>query len=105
METLFVYGTLYEPDVQQRLIGRTISGQPDSLAGYSSNTTLLDPYPVAIPEDGANMTGFVLRVTTDELVLLDEYEGDCYLRIKVWLQSGLEAWVYVVNPACIDVTG
>lgn len=100
MIDLFVYGTLQDGVVQQSLVGRTIDGALDTLEDYTINTMLMPPYPVAIKETGARIDGQVLRITEDELALLDDYEGACYLRIRVWLVSGTDAWVYVGNPAC-----
>lgn len=100
MIDLFVYGTLQDHMVQQSLIGRTIDGAKDTLEDYTINTVLMPPYSVAVPKDGGRIDGRVLIITQDELTTLDAYEGECYLRIRVWLVSGREAWVYIVNPAC-----
>ena len=102
MEALFVYGTLQESHVQERLIGRTIEGQSDELRGYRRDWTLLPPYPVAMPsEPEGHIRGTVLEVTGDELEIMDIYEGLCYVRIKVILLSGREAWVYIGNSAIL----
>jgi hypothetical protein len=37
----------------------------------------------------------VFTISKEELLLADNYETDDYKRIKVKLQSGKEAWVYV----------
>lgn len=100
MERLFVYGTLQNHAVQERLIGRSLSGARDSLQGYQVDYELLAPYPVAIPVDEGIVDGQVLEITGDELEKLDQYEGECYLRIRVWLTSGQETWVYIGNPSC-----
>ncbi len=100
MERLFVYGTLQDPQVQENLIGRSLSGTVDSLSGYRINNLLMPPYPVAMPADDSVIDGRILEITKDELEKLDEYEGECYLRIRVWLQSGQETWVYIGDPAC-----
>lgn len=99
METLFVYGTLREAHIQQHLLGRVLEGQSDSLQGFRRNWILLPPYPVAMPsEPDEHIQGLVLRVTADELAILDTYEGICYLRQRLTLISGIEAWVYTGNP-------
>lgn len=100
MEKLFVYGTLQDSDVQKSLMGREILGHSDSLNGYIINSMLMPPYPVALPEDNSQIDGQILQVSLDELEKLDEYEGECYIRIQTWLVSGQEAWVYIGNPAC-----
>lgn len=100
MERLFVYGTLQDSQIQETLIGRSLSGIGDSLQGYQINHLLMSPYPVAIPKNEGIIEGQILEVTTNELEKLDEYEGECYLRIRVWLMSGQETWVYIGDPAC-----
>ncbi|GAB5492822.1 MAG: hypothetical protein Phog2KO_30370 [Phototrophicaceae bacterium] len=99
MEKLFVYGTLQDSHVQHSLLGREILGQTDCLQGYSINFVLLPPYPVAMPDDNGQVDGQILDLSTNELEKLDDYEGEGYLRIRVWLESGQEAWVYIGNPA------
>jgi gamma-glutamylcyclotransferase (GGCT)/AIG2-like uncharacterized protein YtfP len=99
METLFVYGTLREAHVQMCLIGRVIEGQIDELRGYRRDWTLLPPYPVAIPcEPDEHIRGHILQITEDELALMDTYEGRKYIRARLILESGTEAWVYIGNP-------
>jgi gamma-glutamylcyclotransferase (GGCT)/AIG2-like uncharacterized protein YtfP len=98
MELLFVYGTLHEPDVQIRLIGRTVPSETDSLRGYERNFNLLPPYPVAMPAENSEIHGHILEIRAEELVIFDIYETQAYQRIRVNLQSGREAWVYIGNP-------
>jgi gamma-glutamylcyclotransferase (GGCT)/AIG2-like uncharacterized protein YtfP len=98
MELLFVYGTLYEPEVQLRLIGRLLDSHPDTLRGYERTSHLLPPYPVAMPDENKEIDGYVLQVTPEELAQFDIYETDDYQRIRVTLDSGTEAWVYIGNP-------
>lgn len=96
MEHIFVYGTLYDPDVQQRVIGRLVGGKPDTLDGwYKSQITLGDgTYPIIIPNAGTSVEGHVLEVTEEELLRMDIYETNSYNRRRVKLRSGLETWVY-----------
>ena len=100
MEQLFVYGSLQDPVVQDTLIGRTIEGQADTLLGYRINMTLMPPYPVALPAHNHPIDGLILQVSAEELIKLDVYEGECYLRVRITLESQQEAWVYIGNPAC-----
>lgn len=100
MERLFVYGTLQDETIQNSLIGRTVPGVPDRLNGYKISHVLMPPYPVAMPADSASIDGQILEISADELIKLDEYEGECYLRIEVWLESGQKTWVYIGNHTC-----
>jgi gamma-glutamylcyclotransferase (GGCT)/AIG2-like uncharacterized protein YtfP len=96
IERLFVYGSLREPAVQMRIIGRTIEGTPDVLEGYTHKWVQFPEgeFPMIVPEPGSEVDGLILDVTADEMPLLDCYETDAYRRIRVTLKSGIETWVY-----------
>ena len=96
MELLFVYGTLQDPAVQQRLIGRTITGTPDVLDGYFKSSMFMSDgiYPLVIPRHKQEVSGLVLEVTPEELLAMDVYETTAYRRVRVPLRSGRESWVY-----------
>ncbi|HUN08795.1 MAG TPA: gamma-glutamylcyclotransferase [Aggregatilineales bacterium] len=97
MERLFVYGTLRDPLVQIRVIGRTATGSIDFLDGYQRGTIKLGEreYPILDAAASDNyVEGLVLEVSTDELQRLDIYETSAYRRIRVSLRSGGEAWTY-----------
>lgn len=96
MEHLFVYGTLREGPVQKMVIGRTVSGQPDRLAGYKKDQIELATgiYAIIRRKAGGSVAGLVISVTPAELKLIDDYEGSAYRRVKVELVSGQRAWVY-----------
>ena len=96
MELLFVYGTLQDPEVQTRIIGRTVSGTPDVLEDFFKSPIAMSDgvYPLVIPRHGAAVEGMVLEVTQEELARMDVYETSAYRRVRVPLRSGREAWVY-----------
>lgn len=95
-ELLFVYGTLMESQVQQKIIGRSVPGEPDSLAGYEKDRIRLGGgvYPIVRPRANSSVEGVVIAVSPAELELIDQYETDAYRREKVVLASGRRAWVY-----------
>lgn len=96
MELLFVYGTLQDPAVQQRLIGRTVAGTPDVLEGFFKSSMSMPEgvYPLVIPRHGHEVAGLVLELSEDELLKMDVYETNAYRRVRVPLKSGRETWVY-----------
>ncbi len=96
MERLFVYGTLGNPAVQQRVMGREITGTPDTLDGwFKAQITLGDgTFPIIIPNAGTSVDGLVLELSDEELLRTDIYETSAYRRRRVALRSGVEAWVY-----------
>ncbi|MEK7510013.1 MAG: gamma-glutamylcyclotransferase family protein [Patescibacteria group bacterium] len=99
-EYLFVYGTLRDAEVQKRVVGRLMPGEPDTLEGYGKSIITLGKrtYPIISPQDGSVIEGEVLTLTLEELEKTDEYETSAYTRQKVTLQSGKTAWVYIKNP-------
>jgi len=107
-EYLFSYGTLQKEKVQIDLFGRILQGSGDALRGYSISTIEIkdeaflskgeEKYhqTVIISDDKSDcIKGTVFEITAEELLLADKYEPDGYERIKVMLESGKEAWIYV----------
>lgn len=99
METLFVYGTLRDPQIQIEVSGRADRGTPDPLDEYGIGEIQISKsrYPVIQPREDDSISGLRLKVTAQELELIDAYETPAYARIRVTLHSGRTAWVYVRN--------
>lgn len=107
-ETLFSYGTLQRDDVQLELFGRLLNGTRDILTGYKiASIKINDEAFLAKGEEKFQKTlvlsndvadiieGTIFEISTEELLLADQYEPDNYQRIKVLLQSKKESWIYV----------
>lgn len=96
--SVFAYGTLLLPGVQEMVIGRQIEGKPDRLAGHRKSSVRdgETSYPNIVSADGEHVDGYILEVSQDELARMDMYEGGIYTRLKVTLESGTKAWVYRV---------
>jgi len=98
MESLFVYGTLKNQEVQKLVIERLPESSKDSIAGYRLENVEIDgeTYPILIPDSKQKkpIEGLVLLVTEEELKKLDLYETDVYERKTVRLKSGKKAFVY-----------
>ena len=104
--TVFTYGTLQLPSIQQQLFGRTIEGHDDMLHGFAlgkipisdpviSREVGCDHYLAIYPAETARpLHGKVLQLSESELATADHYEGILYQRIQVFLHSGEKAWVY-----------
>ncbi|MBX7257780.1 MAG: gamma-glutamylcyclotransferase [Candidatus Hydrogenedentes bacterium] len=94
---LFAYGTLLDPGIQDRVIGRCIQGRPDVLEGYrlASVEDGGETFPNCVPATGERVPGRILELTRDELARADGYEGDLYTRERLTLGSGVSAWVYI----------
>lgn len=98
-DKLFVYGSLKDPEVQQLFMGRIIKGTPNTISGYTLSTIDygLETFPVLIP-DGLNkqkINGLVLELSSEEIQVIDNYEGEEYVRIQATLADNTKAWVYV----------
>ncbi len=96
---LFSYGSLQQQEVQLSLYKRVLKGNEDQLKGFKLTEELLyDQYPIIIEtNDNTDLiSGFVFEITLEELKFTDEYEGEHYRRIQVKLESGREAWCYVM---------
>lgn len=97
VEYLFSYGTLRDPDIQLAVIGRVIPGEPALLPDYRKAVLRVGDrdYPAVVPAPGDSVAGVVLGVSPEELARMDAYETDAYTRVRVRLEKGREAWVYV----------
>jgi gamma-glutamylcyclotransferase (GGCT)/AIG2-like uncharacterized protein YtfP len=107
-EYLFSYGTLQQEKTQLELFGRKFHGTSDVLKGYKVATIeIKDETFLARGEERFQKTlvnttdrndsieGTVFEITHEELLLSDKYEPNNYKRIKVTLESGKEAWIYI----------
>lgn len=105
---LFSYGTLRQANVQLATFGRRLVGRPDALPGFVvSPMTITDPHVIAasgseihtIARSSGNradrIPGLVFFLTPAEIEAADRYEAGPIARIRVRLESGTEAFVYV----------
>ena len=107
-EHLFSYGTLQTESVQLSTFGRRLAGSPDALVGYCLRMIKIEDQDF-VATSGAEyhhtleftgsasdfVEGTVFSVTQQEIEQADAYEPDGYKRVRVQLQSGTEAWIYV----------
>jgi len=104
---LFSYGTLQKQKVQIELFGRILQGSGDTLIGYKVSTIEIKDesfllkgeqkyqLTAVISKDNDNIKGTVFEITEEELRLANKYEPVNYKRVKVVLESGKEAWIYI----------
>lgn len=112
-EYLFSYGTLQKQKTQLALFGRTLRGSADMLSGYqiaaieitdesflSKGEEKFQRTLILTNDKNDTIKGTALEVTQEELLTADTYEPENYKRIKVQLESGKDAWIYVaIDPA------
>lgn len=83
---LFVYGTLLDPSVRRRVLGRTVklTIHPVILRDHRILRIAGKPYPNAKAAPGARAPGAALYgLTPGHLARLDHYEGAEYDRVAV----------------------
>ena len=87
---VFVYGTLRSGVVRWLVYGRWGDPQPSVLPGYDREGLDIEKQP------GAEVSGLVLSVSSEELAALDRYErlGVRYSLYRLRLANGQQAWVY-----------
>ncbi|MDD5197435.1 MAG: gamma-glutamylcyclotransferase [Candidatus Gracilibacteria bacterium] len=98
-ELLFVYGTLKNPEIQQEIIGKNPIMELDILENHTIVQYAFSDgiYPIAVEAMDKNIEGFILFVSLLDFIVLDEYEGSGYKRVKILLKSRREAWIYMKN--------
>ena len=109
-ENLFSYGTLQKEKVQIKLFGRLLHGTKDRLNGYKlSSIEIKDESFLSKGEEKIQFTvtlthdkkdsieGTVFEIREKELLLADSYEPRNYKRIRVKLETGKKAWIYVLD--------
>lgn len=106
-ENLFSYGTLRQEEVQLATFGRRLDGRPDRLVEYKLTMTEVRDQNFVAANCAMQRTvqftgsasdfieGIVFAVTREELERADKYEPLDYERVRVQLESGLDAWVYL----------
>lgn len=79
---IFFYGTLLDPDVRRRVLGRTVPDDallPARVSGFRRVRVPGASYPAAIRDRAASIDGRVLpHVTPRDLARLRDYEGRAY---------------------------
>jgi len=90
MNQLFIYGTLLDKNVQQEVLGKSQDGKWGLVDNYILRRDWAvegKAYPRLFPHSDGCVTGQIIEVTDEELILLDEYETDAYYRDKVHVKD------------------
>ena len=102
---LFFYGTLLDPDIQQRVVGRALPAddlRPATLNGFRRVRVAGKWFPMLVPGLAADTVAgaLVLGLTGPELKRVVTYEGDGYglKRVTVRLGDGTTARAQVFVP-------
>lgn len=108
MNKLFSYGTLQYKKVQIETFGRELQGKRDKLIGYKISIIKINNQDVISKSEALEhpiieytgnkediVKGVLFYIINKELIKADSYEVEEYKRIKVKLESGEKAWVYI----------
>jgi gamma-glutamylcyclotransferase (GGCT)/AIG2-like uncharacterized protein YtfP len=100
--TLFVYGTLRDPDILSGVLDRAVEPEmmaPASAPGFAVVYYPGRVYPALVPRQGSDAMGALLTgLSAMDLQLLDAFEGDEYRREPIQVQVGndrIEATAYL----------
>ena len=99
---LFVYGTLLDEEIMQRVCGTSFTGIQAVLSGYRCRKVVNQRYPAIRPCPSEQVAGMLyLDVSASVLKALDRYEGDQYQRCSLQVDTASErdvsAEVYVLT--------
>ena len=107
---LFSYGTLQKEKVQIELFGRNLEGSADVLKGWkllpveihdevflSKGEAKMQLTVLPSKDENDMIKGTALELNEEDLRTADKYEPDGYVRIMVQLESGKEAWIYLMK--------
>jgi gamma-glutamylcyclotransferase (GGCT)/AIG2-like uncharacterized protein YtfP len=94
---LFVYGTLEDPNIQEKIFGKVIEGISDELDGYARSQIKIGEkkYWKIVKDKYSSVKGKLIEVTADELKLADSYETEAFHRERIVLKSRKKAWAYL----------
>jgi hypothetical protein len=103
----FFYGTLVDADVRRLVLGREVSDaavQPAELAGFQRYAVQQQPFPAAVPQQGATVDGVIMPgASLSDAAMLTCFEGSDYeaqlCRVTSSAAGGRDqdAWVFVAS--------
>ena len=97
----YAYGTLQEPSILERIVGRSLVGVVAVLENHARFGLINKVYPAIVAEPGGHVSGLLYAgVTAHELARLDEYEGPLYERRELSVicsGTAASAFTYVLG--------
>lgn len=99
MIKIFCYGTLQDPEVQKKLLGKELKGKISSIDNYIVVRDYIDTsdnieYPRIIPFNKGCVYGTIYEFNEDELRILDDYETNIYIKKEVELNCKTKCFIY-----------
>ncbi len=103
MYSVFTYGTLQIPSVMAAVIGRELDYLSARLDKHRRHKIRNHSFPGLLAGSLASTDGRVYSgISSDELLLLDEFEADFYNRVLVKVQTDqgdISAYVYLISDS------
>lgn len=103
MTSVFTYGSLIVPEVWALVAGRRHTSEPALLEGYKRRALHGVSYPGIFPAPNEQVEGTLWHgIEPEQMLRLDDFEGDLYRRISVEVRVGeapAVADVYVIRPS------
>jgi len=99
MEPIFVFGNLMDDNVQFAAFGRRAEFVYDTLFDYKKEGIRINGSTSSniVPARGHSLAGSILYLTPEEVKILENKFGPAYRKIRVRLNSGREAWTYILE--------
>ena len=95
MVPVFVYQTLLDKKIREKVLGRNPNAYPHTLCNYK-NQNLGDGYHTISYSSGDFIKGEIIYITLPELKKLDDWESH-YRRSEIRLSDDDPAYVYIYN--------
>ena len=98
IETLFIYGSLRDKEVQEQLFGKHLDTTPQTLQGYKKIPTYIEGqrYATILPDPHHTVEGDIILVSEEELKKIDSYEYPEFQRKPIEIE-GKKVWVYIFD--------
>ncbi|MCJ1695964.1 gamma-glutamylcyclotransferase [Rathayibacter caricis] len=105
---VFSYGSLAREEFQRSFFGRLVPAAPARLRGFRVQRVPIaaedllptdrEPFrwiALATAESDATVAGFVVRLSMEQLMRVDEFEAPDYRRRRVRIDDGSWVWLYL----------
>ena len=92
---LFTYGSLKNNDLRYNLLGYDTKAYDGVLNDYEVKDHRATPYPTLNPKKDSMVYGVYFEIDLQDLLILDKYENNLYVRIRIILDDGTECITYI----------
>ncbi|TRD22352.1 NUDIX domain-containing protein [Palleronia caenipelagi] len=95
MTDVFLFGTLRDPELLERVAGGPVMQEVGALPWHAIERAAAGDWPILVERPGAVAQGAVVRLTSEQVARLDYYEaGFAYVRHTARLSNGRPVMLY-----------